>query len=398
MKPALLLPAALTALLGACTPPPASQGGVVPAGAPSTGTGALVDRMPVVTGTIDRQAVTLLLDTGASITCLQPAASQRIGRAVAGQTRLGGLGDTTHSVLTYGPATVVLGGFTAAVRSLHGCPTLPLVGRSGRVIDGVLGADALHGITVVVDYPENAVRVLPAWSPVASDSAVALPITFVRGLPVITIELWSRGRWEPVSLLLDTGADASLLFGAQTAAALELEPDPYQPPSERRGLGGAIATHPFHVSRARLGTLEVRDLSVEVAATSMGETFARGIQGIAGADFLRYFRLELDLGNARMSIDPPGPSRSVCGTKSGICVAPRPDRSGYVIQSVRPRSSAARYGIESGETVIRVGTADTQRMSPAELRAALAPGNGLLSLMVRNSFGRVRRVEFRIAQ
>lgn len=360
--------------------------------------GSMMDNLPIVNGAIDDQAVTLLLDTGASITCLQPAASMRLGRVPVGTSRLGGVGDTTRSVRTYGRANIELGEFSTAVQSLHGCPTLPLVGRSGRIIDGVLGADALRGLTVVIDYPMNAVRVLPVWSPVAADSATALPITFTRNLPIITIEMQTRGRWDTVSLLLDTGADASLLLDAALADSLDLEPDPYAQPGERRGLGGGIATRSYYVPRARLGTLEVRDMPIEVAESGLTQLFQHGIHGIVGSDFLRHFRLELDLGNARMSVEAPGPGRTVCGTRSGICVAPRPARDGYVVQAVRPRSTAARYSIVPGETILRVGNAETSRMSGAEVRASLSPQNGLVSLWILNSFGRTRRVDFRIIQ
>lgn len=365
---------------------------------PLASAGRMMDHLPIVNGIIDGQAVTLLLDTGASITCLQPAASTRLGRVPVGISRLGGVGDTTRTVRTFGRANIELGEFSTAVQSLHGCPTLPLVGRSGRIIDGVLGADALLGLTVVIDYPLGAVHLLPVWSPVAADSATALPITFVRHLPIITIDLQTRGRWETVSLLLDTGADASLLLDASLADSLGLETDPYAQPTDRRGMGGAIATRTYYVPRARLGTLEVRDLPIEVAGSGLTQLFDHGVQGIAGSDFLRHFRLELDLGNARMSVEAPGPGRTVCGTRSGICVAPRPTREGYVVQAVRPRSIAARYSVAPGETILRVGNADASRMNGAEVRAALAPQNGLVSLWILNTFGRTRRVDFRIIE
>lgn len=381
---------ALLFSIAACTTVP-------PAPAP-VNAGSMVDYLPIVNGVIDGQPVTLLLDTGASVTCLQPAATARLGRAPVGTSRLGGVGDTTRSVRTFGRASIGLGEFSTSVQSLHGCPTLPLVGRSGQVIDGVLGGDALLGITVVIDYPMNAVRVLPVWSPVAADSATALPVTFAGNLPVITIELLTRGRWERVSLLLDTGADASLLLDAEVADSLGLESDPYMQSVERRGLGGGIATRPYYLTRARLGTLEVRDLSVEVAASGLNQLLGHGIHGIAGSEFLRHFRLELDLGNGRMSVEAPGPGRTVCGSRSGICVSPRPSREGFVIQAVRPRSIASRYGIAAGETILRVGTAEASRMTSEQFRAALAPPNGLVSLLIRNTFGRTRRVEFRIVQ
>lgn len=377
----------------ACAP-----AGPQPAPTPTPNAGSMMDNLPVVNGVIDDQPVTLLLDTGASITCLQPAASMRLGRVPVGTSRLGGVGDTTRSVRTFGRANIGLGEFDTAVQSLHGCPTLPLVGRSGRIIDGVLGADALRGLTMVIDYPVNAVRVLPVWSPVAADSATALPITFTRNLPIITVELQTRGRWDTVSMLLDTGADASLLVHATVATSLGLEADPYALPTDRRGLGGGIATRSYYVPRARLGTLEVRDLAIEVAEDGLTQLLQYGIHGIVGSDFLRHFRLELDLGNGRMSIEAPGPGRTVCGTRSGICVAPRPTRDGYVVQAVRPRSTAARYSIVAGETILRVGNAETSRMNGAEVRASLAPQNGLVSLWILDSFGRTRRVDFRIIQ
>lgn len=371
-----------------------------PAGAPRRleDAGSMIEHLPVVIGSIDGKPVTLLLDTGASITCLQRPALERIGRRAVGNSRLGGLGDTTRTIQTFGAATLLLGELAAPVTSLHGCPTLTLLGRSGRSIDGVLGDDVLRALTVVIDYPENTVRILPAGSEVAGDSAIALPVVFVRDLPIIEVEVRSRGRWERVSLLLDTGADASLLLTAEAAAALDLEPEPFQQPIERTGLGGLVTTRSYYVSRARFGTLVVRDLPVEVATTGLTQLQAQGAHGIAGADFLRHFRVALHLGNGRMSLDAPGPDLSLCGSLSGICVAPRATRDGYVVEAVRPRSLAARHSIGRGETITHVGATPTIRMSAAEMRASLRPVNGRISLLLRNAFGRVRRVDMRVSE
>lgn len=385
---------------GACMPAANPSSQPVPASASTTlvTAGTIVDQLPVIDAIIGETPVTLLLDTGASVTCLHRSAMVRIGRIAVGMGQLGGVGDTTHAVQTFGAMPVTVGGVATQVPLVHACPALSLLGRKARSIDGVLGSDVLRTLTLLIDYPAGAIRMLPRRSASEPLAGMPLPVTFVGGLPVIPFAIWGGGAPVPLSLLLDTGADASLLVAAVAAGELDLDADLLQPPIDRRGLGGAFITRMQHAPHARLGTIELRQVPVEVADAGLEQLFAQGIRGIAGAEFLRHFRLELDFGNGRVGLSTPLPVRSVCASPSGICVAERPSRGGYAVDGVRPRSVAARHNLTPGETIVQVGATPAAQMSARQLRAALRTTNDLIMLQVLDTFGRRRRVEFRLLQ
>ena len=385
---------------GACTPAVDPSSGAVPASAPApiVTAGTIVDQLPVVDAMIGETPVSLLLDTGASVTCLHRSAMVRIGRIAVGMGQLGGVGDTTHAVQTFGAMAVTVGGVATQVPSVHACPELSLLGGNVRRVDGVLGSDALRALTLLVDYPAGAIRVLPRRTSGEPLTGMPLPVTFVGGLPVISLAIWGNGAPVPLSLLLDTGADASVLIPSGDSASLDLDADLLQPPIDRRGLGGAFVTRMQHAPRARLGTLDIRELPVEIADAGLEQLFAQGIRGVAGAEFLQHFRLELDFGNSRIGLSTFFPQRSLCASPSGICVAERPSRGGYSVDAVRPRSAAARNNLTPGEIIVQVGTMPTAQMRARELRAALRSTNDLIMLHVLDTFGRRRRVEFRLLE
>ena len=382
----------------ACTPAVGPGGAPAPdnASEPLTTAGTIVDQLPVIDATIGETPVSLLLDTGASVTCLHRSTMMRIGRIAVGMGQVSGVGDTTHAVQTFGATAVRVGDVTAPIPSLHACPALSLLGGRARRIDGVLGSDVLRALTLIVDYPAGTVRTVPQRSSSDSMAGMTLPVTFVSALPVISLDIWGGGAPVPVFLLLDTGADASVLMADDVAGPLDLDADNLQPPIDRRGLGGAITTRMEHAARARLGTLEMRDVPIEVADGGLEQLFAQGIRGVAGAEFLQHFRLELDLGNSRVGLSTPLPVRSVCASPSGICIAERASRGGYPVETVRPRSVAARSNLAPGEVIVQVGGTHATQMSARQVRAALRSMNGMILLQVLDTFGRRRRVEFRL--
>lgn len=387
--------AVLAILVGAaCTPavrPPSGPSPLQPVAA-----GTITDRLPVIDAVIGETPVSLLLDTGASITCVHRNTMLRIGRIAVGMGQVSGVGDTTHAVQTFGATSITVGGIPAQVSSLHACPALSLLGRSAARIDGVLGSDVLRSLTVLLDYPAGAISILPRRAANDTLPGMTLPVSFVGALPVISLAIWGAGAPVPLSLLLDTGADATLLIAAAEADGLDLDADLLRPPVDRRGLGGPISTRMQHASRARLGTLEMRELPIEVADAGLEQLFSQGIRGVAGAEFLQYFLLELDFGNARVGLSTPLALRSVCASPSGICVAERPSRGGYVVESVRPRSLAARSNLAPGEVIVQVGVTQAAQMNVRQLRATLRAPNTLLTLYVVDTFGRRRRIEFRL--
>jgi predicted aspartyl protease len=119
-----------------------------------------------------------------------------------------------------------------------------------------------------------------------SKASVGLPITFVSDLPVISLMV----RNEPVSFILDTGAERTIIAPA-LAKRLHLRQDRAYP-RQLRSLGGAVTG----------GDVELPGLAAAgVALPNFGAWVGAdlppiaGVDGLLGADILSRFDVDLDL-------------------------------------------------------------------------------------------------------
>lgn len=143
---------------------------------------------------------------------------------------------------------------------------------------------------------------------------------------------------EPVTLLVDTGSESSLVTPA-AMARLALPADPRRS-SAIQGIGGTIITQNAALRSLAIGRMQLLDRSAAVASlpTPPGEPLQEaGLQaaGLLGADWLSAFDVEFDLPHRRMALyhapgcggdDVPwqGPRASVVASVSqaGVVVLP----------------------------------------------------------------------------
>lgn len=107
---------------------------------------------------------------------------------------------------------------------------------------------------------------------------------------------------QTATLLLDTGADASLLSPA-VARRLGLAPGTGAPSMTVEIVGGQHITIPVvRLHSLRVGELAVEELDVGVYEAAPGQP---DVQGLLGGDFLRSFRVTVDRAAKRLILEVP---------------------------------------------------------------------------------------------
>ena len=136
--------------------------------------------------------------------------------------------------------------------------------------------------------------------------AAEVPLSMVAGFMIVSARLENT----PVSLLLDTGAEAGLVT-PDAATALALKGDPGHV-SMMEGTGGAGGfTRNVLLRRLVIGGLTISNRSTPIGSLPAVPRIEPAVAGLIGADLLADYDVELD----------PTAGRMVLYTVAGICSA-----------------------------------------------------------------------------
>lgn len=262
---------------------------------------------PVLTFTAAEHPLRLLLDTGATMTMLLPAAAARLGlrplaEAETGVTLAGG-GLACAKLL---PRRVELPPLRLAGPSqgdgelrLEGAEALVLpVAALPAGVDGVLGVPSLRQLPFAIDphagwvhFGSRATR--PEQR--AKAAAVSLPMRWRRGLPVLDLQ----GPRGPLAALADTGAEGLFL-------APELLPELTSlGPGERLTLVGVCGDQPVTRLPVQGVALPGAEASAAAVILTPNPIFQElGVKAILGQELLRRHRQlwRLDLAQPRLEL------------------------------------------------------------------------------------------------
>lgn len=233
------------------------------------------------------------IDTGLSHTTfdsrLRPLLSRQTGRSKYLTMR----GATRQS--NYGAPPGIIGGVRLPPLNQVCCEDLTsTVSALGVRIDGVLGADALRGVVLQLDFDKKKILFLPTVPP---DSGKGMRFMNVGGCPVITASL---GRSLETEFVLDTGCNGQgTLSGADFAtlsARSELLPAGEMPATVASGrfrAAIAVLKSPFSIA-------EYKHAGVVFAETR--DVGAR--PNVLGLDFLSCYVVTLDFPHQYVYLKP----------------------------------------------------------------------------------------------
>jgi predicted aspartyl protease len=104
---------------------------------------------------------------------------------------------------------------------------------------------------------------------------------------------------SPVTLLLDTGAETTILTPA-VAHRIGAQPPRVEFPRQMRGLAGSLGTTEVELRSFMAGKVSIPWRRVRVASVNTPSVFSGPLDGVLGADTLSSFDIDLDFPHHRM--------------------------------------------------------------------------------------------------
>jgi hypothetical protein len=257
--------------------------------------------------------------------------------------------------------------------------------------DGILGG-ALTGSIVEIDYERGVLNLRERRSYTPPDGAVAFPLTFSYGIPVIDADIEiTKGNRMPVKLLVDTGvADVPLLL-------FEFSDDRIRPPGPTytlvgKGMGGDMAARLARIGSLKLGPFLLADaVAGFVGRASFGTAVVLGQNGMLGHDSLERFRVAFDYQGNRLWLKPNRMyDRRYDVDMTGLTLLPRRDGT-YKVIDVGAGTPAAGQGLRKGDLVVAMDGKDLRGVEFPEVRRLLRRKGARVGLTILRGTERLER-------
>ena len=250
-------------------------------------------------------ALSLLLDTGYSMTMLHPEHVASLGLKRAGRITIVGIAGEEPAAVLEGPV-FDFSGATWRPRRVAAFPD-GAQGR-GRRRDGILGSGFFRRFVVEIDSTRKQLRLHEPNTYHFEGGGEVLPFHFSGNTPVIeaTVRLADNSE-VAASLEVDTGCDSCVCLGQHFVAAHQLAPT-NAPGTDvgganRFGVGGGARTRTTHLPQLRLGKLAID--KPEVNLFLEGSPVDPPLAGHIGWELLQKFTVILDYQRRQLILQPP---------------------------------------------------------------------------------------------
>jgi len=300
----------------------------------------------VIPVTVGGHGTEAILDTGASLTTLDRTYARSIGLPEGLNIQGKGTGGTVEAELVTG-VTIDVGATRLANMSI-GVMDLSAVTRSlGRPMTVVLGRDFFNSTVVSVDWAAGTLEVRSPSAFTPRPGAAALPLA--RKGPFNTISI-AVAPGKPIEALFDLGSDGAL---GLPRTYWETRPDIASlrwAEIRRGGVGGLTPARSVTVPEVTLGGRTFK--AVPTMLSEAGNDSDPTQMANVGIQFLKQFRLDLDLGRDRVFLTPRSDAPGFDRDRAGVRFDLEGDRLMAVF--VSPQGPAARAGLKTGDEVVAV--------------------------------------------
>jgi predicted aspartyl protease len=255
------------------------------------------------------------VDTGATLTVIDPDAAKRAGLVVRNAKRRPNVGITAGDVstATTAGARIEVGGAPVfAPPYLYVVAVRANAGYLGHTVDGVLGTDFLRRHIIEFHYAESRVTLRPpsAGSP---DHAASVPVTAEGNVLIAPAMLTlPDGDRLPARLLIDTGSNGALTLTSPFVRRHRLTARfPSRQASATAGINGIEFAPVVTLASVVFGSAVISAPNAALSRAVAGLNASDDFDGIIGGELLRRFTVTVDYPGQRLILADPtrGPDR-----------------------------------------------------------------------------------------
>jgi hypothetical protein len=315
-----------------------------------------------------------ILDTGSADCVLDASAARISGARTIGEAVLSGAGRATMAADMIGPLELQVGSIAPLrLETAYAAPIDAMLAPfEGRPTAGLIGGRFFAEHVVEIDFAGQRVTLHDPARFAYRGAGLRIPLTFDHGAPIAVGTLvLPNGRRAPLRLLVDLGADASLLVGERFARAHpELErlgPSVTEPLSA--GVGGETRFAFARLPGLELAGRETSGLAIGLSAG--GSLSGAYYDALLGEPFLARHKVIFDYPHHQLILEPTGEPAPDPFDRSGAFFA----QSGghrFVVSDVAPGTPAFEAGLARGDVLLALGGDSADALTLPRLRAALS--------------------------
>ena len=244
------------------------------------------------------------VDTGATLTVIDPDTAKRAGLIVRDAGRRPNVGVTAGDVstATTAGARIEISGVPAfSPPYLYVVPVRANAGHLGHVVDGVLGTDFLRRYIIEFHYAESRVTLRPP-SAGPSDHAASVPFTAEGNVLIAPAMLTlPDGDRLPARLLIDTGSNGALTLTSPFVRRHRLTARfQSRQRSATVGINGIEFSPVVTLTSVVFGSAVISAPNAALSGAVAGLNASDDFDGIIGGELLRRFTVTVDYPGQRL--------------------------------------------------------------------------------------------------
>lgn len=300
--------------------------------------------------------LTMVLDSGAFYTILQPEIAAELKINVSGTEQTSGLGaDATLKMVQN--ATLDVAGETLTGQRISVLPLDYIDKEAGHRTDGLLGGNVFMNFDVVEDYRAHTVTLVPpkAFTPRANYSSI--PVMVSGNLAFAQLDVaGSDGMPVKGTFLIDSGNVGNItLTKGFINANPSLEPKKLIAIPSVTAVGGKIDVAAGRLRLLHFGSWSMHDLPAAFLRTSNPGTPAT-FAGLLGNGILRKFDVIFDYPHGKLWLKPSADFREPFPVNaSGLLLTVNPpDYAVVLVRDVLAGSPAAQAGVQPGDRIVGI--------------------------------------------